>query len=115
MAGLTVWIVLVALTGAVCAAIIYALRRPMHELLKVNSYISPARKFYVRTFTVLIFLAALATVSKTDVPSNDKEFLEYVWWIVEALQPTFWALSFWLIGYATLLTLLFVVLGRYHD
>jgi len=115
MAGLVVWSVLVALTGVICIVVVCALRRPMDELLKANSYVSPARNFYLRTFTVLVFLAALATVCKTDTPSSDKEFLEYVWWVVAALQTTFWALSFWLIGYVALLTLLFVVLGRYHD
>lgn len=63
----------------------------------------------------LAFLSALATISKTDAPDCEKAFMEYVWWIVEAAQPLFMALSFWLIGYAAILTLLFMVLGRYHD
>jgi len=115
MAGLIVWSVLVALTAVLCIVVVCALRRPMDELLKANSYISPARSFYLRGFTILVFLAALATICKTDMPSGDKEFLEYVWWVVAALQTTFWSLSFWLIGYVAILTLLFVVLGRYHD
>ena len=115
MVGFMVWIVLVVLAGGVCLAVICALRKPMHELLRTNSYICPAREFYLRTFTVLIILAALATVSNTDTPDNDKAFMEYIWWIVNAAQPLFMALSFWLLGYAALLTLLFVVLGRYRD
>ncbi len=115
MIELIVWIVLVALTGLVCVAVICAVRRPMNELLRTNSYISPARSFYLRAFTVLVFLAALATVCRIDAPSNDKAFIEYVWWIVEGLEPTFWALSFWLMGYVALLTLLFMILGRYRD
>lgn len=115
MAGLITWIVLVVVTGAICVAVISAIRRPMRELLEANSYIFPAKKFYLRAFAVLVLLAALATVSKTDAPGNDKEFLEYVWWIVDAAQPLFMALSLWLIGYAALLTLLFMTLGRYRD
>ncbi len=115
MVALIVWLVLVALTVVVCVAVICAVRRPMCGLLEVNSYISPAKSFYLRAFTVLVFLAALAAVSKTDTPDTDKAFMEHVWWIAEALQPTFSALCLVIIAYATLLTILFVVLGRYRD
>lgn len=115
MAGLVTWIVLVVVTGAICVAVISAIRRLMRELLEANSYIFPAKKFYLRAFVVLVFLAALATISKTDIPSNEKEFLECVWWVAEAAQPLFMALSLWLIGYAALLTLLLMTLGRYRD
>lgn len=115
MVGFIVWLVLLALTIVVCLAVIFAVRRPMRQLLEANSYIVPARSFYLRAFSVLLFLAALATVSETDAPGDEETFMEYVWWVVEAAQPFFWALSFWLIGYAAMLTLLFVVLGRYRD
>jgi len=118
MVGLIVWLISVALAVVICVAVICAVRRPMRELLGVNSYISPARKFYLRAFTVLVFLAALATISKTDIPTGDegpKAFMEYVWWVVGAVQPVFSALSFGLIIYAALLAVLFVVLGRYRD
>jgi hypothetical protein len=115
MAGLIAWLVLAVLTVVVCVAVISVVRKPMRELLGANSYILPARSFYLRAFTVLVFLAAFATVSKINTPDNDKAFMEYVWWIVESAQPLLLALSLWLIGYAALLTLLFVVLGRYRD
>ena len=50
MTALIFWIALVLLAGAVCVAVIFAIQKPMNELLKVNSYISPARKFYLRSF-----------------------------------------------------------------
>jgi hypothetical protein len=115
MVGLTVWFVLVAVTVVVCLAVIVAVRKPIRQLLEVNSYISPAKSFYLRVFTVLMFLAALATVSQTKVPAGDKALMEYLWWVVDAVQPFFLVLSFWLIGYAAMLTVLFVVLGRYRD
>jgi len=115
MVGLAVWLVLAAVTVVVCVAVICAVRRPMRRLLEANSYIVPAGSFYLRTFSVLVFLAALAAISKADAPDTDKAFMEYVWWIVGALQPFFMALGFWLMGYVALLTLLFVVLGRYRD
>jgi len=117
MVGLIVWLVLVALTGVVCVAVLCAVRTPMRQLLEANTYIAPAKSFYLRTFTILVFLAALATVSdsEVDVPGADKAFMEYVWWVVQAAQALFVALSLWLFGYAVLLTVLFVVLGRYRD
>jgi len=114
MIGLLVWLVLVALTVVICVVVVFAVRRPMCELLEANSYILPAKRFYLRSFTVLVFLAALATVCETDTPGSDKAFMEYVWWVVDAAKPVLFSLSFWLIGYAVMLTVLFVVLGRYR-
>jgi len=115
MAALTVWTIMVLLTGGVCATVILAIRKPMCELLESSTYISRAKRFYVRTFGILVFLAGLSTVAATDIPSNDTAFMEYVWWVAETTRTLFMALSFWLIGYTALLTLLFVVLGRYRD
>lgn len=115
MVGLIAWLVLVVVTGIVCVAVISAVRRPMRELLEVNSYISPARSFYLRAFSILVFLAALAAVSQTDIPESGKAFMEYVWWVVKGTHPVFSALSLGLIAYAAVLALLFVVLGRYRD
>jgi len=115
MAALTVWTVVVVLTVVVCAAVILAIRKPMCELLESNTTIARTRRFYVRAFAVLVVLAGLTTVTATDIPSDDPAFMEYVWWVAETTQTLFMSLSFWLIGYAALLTLLFVVLGRYRD
>lgn len=115
MVELKVWLSFVAITIVVCVFLICALRKPMRQLLEANSYIIPAKRFYLRAFSVLIFLVALAIISETDCPGSDAVFMEYVWWVVGKLQPLFMALSFWLIGYAAMLTLLFVVLGRYRD
>jgi len=115
MVGLMVWLVLVVLTIVVCIAVIWAVRKPMSVLLKANSYISPAQSFYLRAFTVVVVLAALATISETGAPESDKALMEYVWGIVETLQPVLYMLSFWVMGYAVLMTLLFMILGRYRD
>lgn len=115
MVGLIVWVVLVVLAVVICVAVICAIRSPMRKLLEVNSYISPAKEFYLRAFSVLVFLAALTAVSKTNTPESGKAFMEYVWWVVKATQPIFSALSLGLIVYAALLVVLFAVLGRYRD
>jgi len=41
--------------------------------------------------------------------------MEYAWWVVNRLEPAFWAAALFLIGYVVLLTILFAVLGRYRD
>lgn len=115
MAGLIAWLILVALAVVICVVVISAVRRPMRELLGVNSYISPARSFYLRAFSVLVILAALSVVSQIDAPESGKAFMEYVWWVVKATHPVLSALSIGLIVYAAVLAILFVVLGRYRD
>ena len=115
MIGLLIWIILGILTLLVCFLITLAVRKPMSEMLGVNSYIVPSRKFYLRSFTVLLVLTVLATISETDIPESREVFIEYVWWIINSMQPAFIMLSIWIIAYAALLTLLFVILGRYHD
>ena len=117
MTALIVWIVLVLLAGAVCVAVILAIQKPMSELLKANSYISPASKFYLRSFCLVIFLAALASIVAAGGPcaKQSKSFMQCVWWVVDNLSPVLWSATLSLGGYVLLLTILFAVLGRYHD
>jgi hypothetical protein len=115
MEQIKVWAVLSAVTVVVCISISLAVRKPMRDMLSTNSYILPARAFYLRSFTVLLLLGAFSMIFKADVPDKEKVFMEYVWWIVDTLQPVFFALSIWMIVYAGLLTILFAVLGRYKN
>lgn len=117
MATLIVWIALVLLAGSVCVAVILAIQKPMSELLKANSYISPAGKFYLRSFCLIIFLATLAVIVAAGGPcaEQSKTFMQCVWWVVDHLSPVLWSATLSLGGYILLLTILFAVLGRYHD
>lgn len=117
MIALIVWIALVLLACVICVAVIFAIRKPMSELLKANSYISPARKFYLRSFSLIIFLATLGVVAAAGRPcaEQSKYFMKEVLWIADNLSPVFWSAILSLGGYALLLTILFAVLGRYHD
>ena len=117
MIVLIVWITLVLLAGGVCVAVIFAIRKPMSELLKANSYISPARKFYLRSFSLVIFLATLGVIVAAGGPcaEQSKTLMQGVWWIVDNLSPVLWSAVLSLGGYVLLLTILFAVLGRYHD
>lgn len=117
MVALIVWIALALLAGAVCLAVIFAIRKPMSEVLKANSYISPARRFYLRSFSLVIFLATLGTIVAAGRPcaKQSKCFMQGVWWVVDNLSPVFWSAILSLGGYVLLLTILFAVLGRYRD
>ena len=117
MVALIVWIALVLLAGVVCLAVIFATRKPMSELLKSNSYISPARRFYMRSFSLIIFLATLGTIVETGGPcaEQSRNSMECVWWAVGSLSPVLWSATLSLGGYVLLLTILFAALGRYHD
>jgi len=117
MVALIVWIALVLLAGVICVAVIFAIRKPMGELLKANSYISPARKFYLRSFSLVMLLATLGVIVAARGPcaEQSKCFMQGVWWVVDNLSPVLWSVTLSLGGYVLLLTILFAVLGRYHD
>ena len=119
MVALVIWIVLASLAAAICLLVIGAIRKPMNELLSANSYVSPARGFYVRSFCLIIFLATLGTIISAGGPcaeqSKDFNFMQCVWWIMDSLSSVLWCAIVCIGGYALLLTILFAVLGRYRD
>ena len=111
------WIALVLLAGAVCLLVIAAIRKPMNQLLKASSYIDPARRFYLRSFCLIILLATLGTIVSTDGPCEEQSehLMQGVWWVLRSLSPVLWGAILSIGGYALLLTILFAVLGRYRD
>ena len=117
MMALMVWTCFLISAVAISIGVILTTRQPMNELLKSNSYIQPARKFYLRSFSIMIFLAALGTIFAVGSPckTQSENFVECIWWISDNLASVFWGAIFCLGGYALLLTVLFVALGRYHD
>jgi hypothetical protein len=117
MVALIVWLSFVVLSIAVSLLTILSIRKPMNELLKANSYISPARKFYLRSFALIIFLATLAVIVSIDelCEEQSRHFMEGIWWIFDNLGPVLWIAILSVGAYTLLLTILFAVLGRYHD
>ena len=111
------WVALALLAGVVCLLVIATIRKPMNQLLKANSYISPARKFYLRSFCLIILLATLGTIVSTDEPCEEQSghLMPGIWWILRSLSPVLWSAILSIGGYALLLTILFAVLGRYRD
>ncbi len=95
MVVLMVWTALVLLACAVCVAIIFATRKPISELLKANSYISPVRKFYLRSFLLVIFSATLGVIVIAGglCAKQSKCFMECVWWVVDNLSPILWSVG----------------------
>ena len=117
MDTLMAWIVLAVLSGVSCAAVIAAIQRPASELLRVNSYISPASRFYLRAFWLIMVLITLSVVIAAGEPSAErsKNFLDCVWWIGEQWKGVLLSMVAVIGGYAVLLSILFMVLGRYRD
>jgi len=109
------WLIFAAIVVLVSLLIILLLKKPMQQILSVNSFIQPAKVFYLRTFKIIIFLVALAYVAATNLPEKDKTFMEYVWWITDSLQEPLFYLAVWIMLYAAMLTVLFVVVGRLRD
>jgi hypothetical protein len=113
------WIVLAALAVVTAVVISRLVGRPMGTMLESNSYMAPARGFYVRAFGLSLALSALATITGRSLPCPDQRrsmaAMEYVWWVVGGLSSAFWASALFLIGYVVLLTILYAVLGRYRE
>lgn len=117
MVTLIVWITLAILSAVLLAVVVFTIRKPMGDLLKVNSYISPAAKFYLRSFYLIILLAAIAVIVSAEGPSDEqsKNFIQCVWWVADKFSSVLWSVLLSIGGYALLLTVLFAVLGRYRD
>ena len=119
MSMLIAWIVLAAMTLGVVVAAVCLIRKPMRALLGANSYIAPSQDFYVRAFALVLSLSALAAIAGRDMPCPDQKksmvAIEYIWWVLDGLEPAFWSIALFLMGYVVLLTILFAVLGRYRD
>ncbi len=119
MSMLIAWIVMAIIAIGLAVTITYLIRKPMRRMLGANSYIAPAQGFYVRTFTLAASLVALATIAGRSMPCPDQrksmKAMEYVWWVMDGWEPLFWGIALFLIGYVVLLTIVFAVLGRYHD
>lgn len=109
------WLIFAAIVVLVSLFIVVLLKKPMGQILSVNTFIEPAKVFYLRTFKLIIFLAALASVAEAHLPEKDKAFMEYVWWITASLKEPLYYLGIWIMLYAAMLTILFAVLGRLRD
>ena len=115
MNAIPAWITMIILLGALITTWFLIIRKPMRNLLSVNSYISPARAFYTRAFIMIVSLGALASVVELDAPDSDQAGMECVWWAVENLEPVLWSTALFSMGFVLMLTILYAVLGRYHD
>jgi hypothetical protein len=109
------WLIFAAIVVLASLFIVVLLKRPMRQILSANMFIEPAKMFYLRTFKLIIFLVALASIAEANLPGKDKSFMEYVWWITGSLEEPLYYLSVWIMLYAAMLTVLFVVLGRLRD
>ncbi len=117
MVSLIVWLALALICAIACVLVVFTIRKPMYDLLKVNSYISPAAKFYMRSFYLIILLAVLAVLAAAQGPSAEQShnFMQCVWWAASNFSSVLWSILLTIGGYALLLTILFAVLGRYRD
>jgi len=117
MAGLLTWIIVTALTVGFAIGLALLMRRPMLGLLTANAYLTPAAKFYMRAFVLVVVLAALAAVTDTGFPceKQSENTMTLVWWAAERLKPICWSVAGFIMVFVLLLTVLYAALGRYRD
>jgi hypothetical protein len=110
--------VFAAVTALIGVAVVLLARRPMAQLLRSNAWMAAGAAFYLRSFTMVVALGALATLAGVSFPcpqQSQMASMEWVWWMVQKLEPVFLIAALFLLGYALLLTILFSTLGRYRD
>jgi hypothetical protein len=117
MYALSFWAILAVLSAVVYIAVVCVVRKPMADLLKVNSYIAPAANFYLRSFYLIVLLAVLAVLAEAQGPSAEQlqDLMRCVWWVASSLSSVFWAVLLSIGSFVALVTILFAVLGRYRD
>ena len=120
MFGLIGWLIFVAVAIVAAIIVVRLVAKPMRALLGANSYMAPGQAFYVRAFALAVYLGTLATVVGRSVPGPEEgkesmALMEYVWWVAEGLEPAFWSMALFLMGFVILLTIVLAVLGRYRD
>jgi len=111
------WSMLAAVAGGLTIIVVLLVRGPMRAVLTANAYLSPASPFYIRTFVLVVALAAIAAVAGAGLPceKQSENTMTLVWWAAGQLHPLCWSLGGFLMGYVLLLTVLFAALGRYRD
>ena len=119
MLGLITWLIFVVLAVVGAIIVIGLIAKPMRALLRASPYTAPAENFYIRAFSLALYLGTLAAVVGRDIPGPEEgksmATMEYVWWVANGLEPAFWSISLFLFGFVVVLTIVFAALGRYRD
>jgi hypothetical protein len=89
---------------------------PARKLLKMNTRLAEARPFFIRVLFVMLMLAALSVAAgKSFAAEHSAAFMEYVWKAAGDLNTVFGLCAAVVAGYAIVLMVLVVGLGRQRD
>ena len=89
---------------------------PARKILKMNSRLAEARPFFIRVLFVMLLLAALSVAAgKNFAVEHSDVFMEYVWKAAGDLNTVFGCFAAVVAGYAIVLMVLVVGLGRQRD
>jgi hypothetical protein len=119
MYGIILWLTLLLLGALLATVLIILFKGPMAALLTSNSYLTPARRFYVRSLILVLVLGALAPLVGQKpldrVFSETGEPIVGMWWLLEKLDVSIWSVTVYLVVFVILMTVLFSALGRYRE
>ena len=112
-------IILILAALVLVIVVVCLMRRPAAALLTSNAYMAPAVKFYGRGFLLVLSLAVLAGLAYVNfsgpAASDAGHGMAWVWWGATELRSILSSVCLIVGGYVVLLTILFVVLGRYRE
>jgi nitric oxide reductase large subunit len=114
--GISAFLVLLALSLIVAAILFFALRVSLRELLRNTVKLPAGVTFYVRSFLLVLFFAALSAAIGTSFDLKpDARSMEYVWagaqGLSSVLEKTLWLV----VIYAIVVTILVAVLKIQDD
>jgi hypothetical protein len=113
--GLASYLILLVLSLLVAVILFFVLRVSLRELLRSTVRLPAGVTFYLRSFALVLFLAALSAAIGTSFDLKDAHFLEYVWKTGDGLSSVL-SMSLWILAaYAVVVTILVATLKIKDD
>lgn len=113
---LTVFVALIIVAVLIAVFLFRLLRDSLQGTLRQTVKAPPGINFFVRSFFLVLVLAALAAAFGTSIDLKpDAHFMEYVWKFAEGLASVFERISWFIMIYLVLITILIATLKIKND
>lgn len=115
-AQLTVFVALIVVAVLLAVLLFRLLRDSLRGTLGHTVKVAAGINFFVRSFFLLLVLASLSAAFGTSIDLKpDAQFMEYVWKCAEELSSVFERISWFLMIYLVLITILIATLKIKND
>ncbi|OGX16199.1 MAG: hypothetical protein A2166_06745 [Omnitrophica WOR_2 bacterium RBG_13_41_10] len=113
MGNIAGYLVLVTISVCVFLLVYLPTRKSLGGLLDAALKLPAGTTFYLRVYSILLLFIVLAAIADGNLDlEKDAKFMEYIWAIGANLATVFQYISFMLLGYVILITVLVAILKR---